>query len=185
MNYGSDADFVMLRSSDLGVMSTWRSISDQPQCIFYTKEDSVMTGRKSTEAGDAFTLDDSEYADDTAALFVSREAIAKYSPLLVKHFARFGLHMGDIRKPKKKSKTECLFVAAPPSAYTDPATFDGADLSNIDLGEGFYFPIVFLFCYLGSVFTSDGKDDEDVKARIDAAGGAFGIVSCTLCSCNV
>ena len=160
----------------VGVMTTWRSISDQPQCIFYTKEDSVMTGRKSTEAGDAFTLDDSEYADDTAALFVSREAIAKYSPLLVKHFARFGLevHMGDIRKPKKKSKTECLFVAAPPSAYTDPATFDGADLSNIDLGEGFYFPIVFLFCYLGSVFTSDGKDDEDVKARIDAAGGAFG-----------
>jgi len=98
----------------VGVMSSWRRISDQPQCIFLTREDSVMTGRKTSEVGETFALDDSEYADDTAALFVSRNALAKYSPLLVKHFAKFGLevHVGDIRKPKKKSKTEVLFVAA-------------------------------------------------------------------------
>ena len=160
----------------VGVMTSWRRISDQPQCIFLTREDAVMTGRKTTEAGDTFALDDSEYADDTAALFVSRYALAKYSPLLVKHFAKFGLevHVGDIRKPKKKSKTEVLFVAAPPSAYINPTTCDDVDLSNVDLGNGYYFPIVLLFCYLGSIFTSDGKDDEDVKARIDAASGAFG-----------
>ena len=98
-----------------------------------------MTGRKTTVAGDTFALDDSEYADDTAALFVSRNALDKYSPLLVRHFAKFGLevHVGDVRKPKKKSKTEVLFVAAPPSAYINPATCDDVDLSNVDFGDGY------------------------------------------------
>ena len=58
--------------------------------------------------------------------------------------------------------------------YNDHGTFDNADLSNIELGGGRFFPIVALFCYLGSILTRDCKDDEDVKARIDAAGGAFG-----------
>ena len=44
----------------VGVMSSWRRISDQPQCIFLTREDSVMTGRKTSEVGETFALDDSE-----------------------------------------------------------------------------------------------------------------------------
>ena len=81
--------------------------------------------------------------------------------------------MGDERVPEKKSKT-VLFVVAPPSTYIDPSTFDNTDLSNINLGGGRFFPIVAHFCYLGSILTRDCKDDEDVKARIDAASGAFG-----------
>ena len=44
-----------------------------------------MTGKKTSEAGDTFALDESEYANDTAALFVSRDGLHKYSRLPVKH----------------------------------------------------------------------------------------------------
>ena len=54
-----------------------------------------------------------------------------------------------------------LFVAAPPSAYINPTTCDDVDLSNVDIGNGYYLPIVLHFCYLGSIFISDGIDDED------------------------
>ena len=85
------------------------------------------------------------------------------------------IHVGDVRNPDKKSKTEVLFVAAPPATYTNnPSTYDDKDLSNIDLGNGLFFPIVARFCYLGSILTRDCKDDEDVEARIEAAGNAFG-----------
>ena len=90
----------------VAVMTSWRSTSDQPNCVFLSRHDDVLTGRKHTTNGDKFVLDDSEYADDTAALFVSRQAIQKYAPLRVKHFALFGMeiHVGDVRKPLKKSR---------------------------------------------------------------------------------
>ena len=159
-----------------GVMITWRKTTDCPPIIFLTKQDDVLTGRKHTAEGDSFELNDSEYADDTAMLFDSRASTQKYCPPPVDHFKDYGMeiHVGDERLPDKKSKTEVLFVAAPPSTYNDPSTFDNTDLSNIKLGGGRFFPIVALFCYLGSILTRDCKDDEDVKARIDAAGGAFG-----------
>ena len=76
------------------------------------------------------------------------------------------IHFGDERYPEKKTKTECLFVAAPPSAYKDSSSYDNVDLSSINLGGGKCFPIVAFFCYLGCILTRDCKDDEDVQARI-------------------
>ena len=160
----------------VAVMTSWRATSDQPHCLFLSKHDDILTGRKHTSRGDEYAVDDSEYADDTGMLFVSRQALDKYAPLLVKHFAIFGMeiHVGDVRTPEKKSKTEVLFVAAPARCYQDKSSYDNADLSNVDLGGGHYFPIVDKFCYLGSFFTRDGRDDTDVKYHIDSAGGAFG-----------
>ena len=54
---------------------TWRKMNLGPVYIFKTKEDFVMTGRSYRAYGDEFPLTDSEYADDTAALFDSRESL--------------------------------------------------------------------------------------------------------------
>ena len=160
-----------------GVMLSWREISaDCPQLIFRSKEDDMLTGRRFAAKGDEFGVNDSEYADDTAAMFVSRESLARYCPPLVEHFHSYGMdiHTGDVCFPDKKSKTEVLFVAAPPSTYKDPSTYDNRDVSNIELGGGRFFPVVERFCYLGTILTRDCKEDENVTAHIDAAGGAFG-----------
>ena len=136
----------------------------------------MLTGRQHNTTGDRFEVSDSEYADDTAMLFDTRSTTEKYSPLLVLHFAEYGMevHAGDDRTPDKIPKTVVLFVAAHPSTYTDPTTYDNANLERIELGNGRFFPVVEQFCYLGSFLNRDCNDDDDVQARIDAAGGAFG-----------
>ena len=65
------------------------------------------------------------------------------------------IHVGDNRKPLKK--TEVLFVVAALNCYKNRATDDNTDLSNIDLGDSYYFPIVAKFCYLGYRFTEMKK----------------------------
>ena len=89
-----------------------------PVCIFKTKEDFVMTGRSFRAYGDEFPLTDSEYADDTAALFDSRESLEVNAPLLLNHFSRFGMevHKGNLTTGKD-SKTEILFCSKPPQMY--------------------------------------------------------------------
>lgn len=152
-----------------------RIVNEGPQCIFITKRDFVLTGRSYRARGDEFSLPDSGYADDTALLFVSRESAVVGIPRVIEHFSRFGmeLHVGNTRT-EKKSKSEILFVAKPASMYANPDTYDGADLSNVDLGNGLYIPIVSSFVYHGSVLTRDCSDSQDVDARIKAAGNAFG-----------
>ena len=105
-----------------GVMSDWRKITDCPAIVFLSKPDNVITGRRPTAKGIRFELNDSEYADDTAVLFDSRQSAVEYCPLLVNHFRQYGMeiHTGDVRDPGKKSTTEILFVASPTSTYKDP-----------------------------------------------------------------
>ena len=70
--------------------------------------------------------------------------------------------------------------------YDDPATYDGANFSHVDLGGGFYLPIVFSFVYLGCTISSDGTDTLDIRNMIDKAGGAFGTLrDCFFNSTNV
>ena len=59
------------------VMISWRNAFDRPVCIFHTKIDDVLTGRRYNTKKDTekFELPDSEYADDTAVLFTSRWSI--------------------------------------------------------------------------------------------------------------
>ena len=164
------------------LMLTWHLIDNRPLCTFYTKPDFILTGRSyRTYGGQEFNLPNSQYADDTAVLFTSRQSLEEYVPLLIDHFKKFGLEI-HVGKRGKDSKTEILFVHAPASTYADPETFDNCDLSNVQLGNNTFFPIVKKFCYLGSVLTHDCRDIEDVTKRITKASCAFGSVRSQLFS---
>ena len=168
------------------VMITWNAAYNRPLCLFHTKDDYVLTGRSwRARGGMEFPLTDSEYADDTAVFFTSRESVVEGVPLMIAHFARFGMeiHAGNTTK---MSKSEILFVSAPTSMYEDPVTFDNTDLSNVELGDGVYMPVTSQMRYLGTILSRDGSDDADVAARIVAAGNAFGSLrSCLFSSANV
>ena len=147
----------------------------------------MLTGRRYNTKRDTekFELPDSEYADDTAVLFPSRESAKLFFPPLLGHFAKFGLevHVGTNEKP---SKSEILFVAAPKRVYTNPASFDGCDLSNVKLPDGSFLPIVDRFCYLGSYLTRDCSEAVDVDSRINSASRAFGrLKQCLFSSTNI
>ena len=60
------------------IMITWRKCYNRPVCVFRTKNDFVMTGHRPTTRGENFALEDSEYADNTAILFNSRNALEVY-----------------------------------------------------------------------------------------------------------
>ena len=123
------------------IMITWRKCYNRPVCVFRTKNDFVMTGHRPTTRGENFALEDSEYADDTSILFDSRNDLEVYTPLLIKHFEKLGMkiHVGNRKEPNKPSKTEVLFVSAPPSCYVDTKTFDNTNLQPIELGNDMFF----------------------------------------------
>ena len=156
------------------VMITWRAKLNINPCIFRSKNDDKMTGRRYTARGEEFPLLDSEYADDTAVLFDNRNHLVEGIVSIVEHFDRFGteIHTG-VLEPRENSKTEVLFCSKPSSFYNTPDTFDDADLSDIILNDR-YIPIVKQFCYLGSIISSDCSDIKDVEARIRKASNAFG-----------
>lgn len=163
------------------VMITWRATHDRPLCLFKTKNDNVLCGRRYTARGESFELSDSEYADDTAVFFASRESLVESVPLMFQHFTRFGMQIHAGMKVdgvvKVVSKTEILYVAAPARLYTDPLRYDNCDLSDIDLstfGEGVFLPVVDHFKYLGTIITRDCSDTADVENRVKVAGNAFG-----------
>ena len=157
------------------ILITWRIVYDGPLCLFRTKPDFTLTGRSHRARGDEFSLIDSEYADDTAIIFDSRQSLVAGIPCIITHFARFGMevHSGNYHV-EKPSKSEALFCSKSRSMYTEPDTYDNADLSNIDLGGGLFIPIVAMFVYLGSILSRDCSDELDVDARIKKAGNAFG-----------
>ena len=88
------------------VMLTWHQLDNRPLCIFKSKPDFVLTGRSYRARGTDFSLPDSQYADDTAILFTSRESLEESSPLLIRHFAKFGLsiHVGTLEKDSLKPR---------------------------------------------------------------------------------
>ena len=115
--------------------------------------DAKLTGRRFTSRGEGFAVPDSEYADDTAVLFPTHQDLEDGVPKIMSHFAKCGMEVHSGRRatnPVKESKTEIMFVAKPASLCTDPLTFDRADLSDINLCDGCFIPIVDCFCYLGS-----------------------------------
>ena len=59
------------------IMETWRIRFDRPLCLFRSKRDFKMTGRRYNMKGTDFSVDDSEYADDTA-VFLTQENIDQF-----------------------------------------------------------------------------------------------------------
>ena len=156
------------------VMITWRNTSKIAPCIFKTKKDAIMTGRSYRAYGEDLPLQDSEYADDTALIFGSREDTASGIAESMSHFARFGMevHSGPV-EPREDSKSVVLFCPKPSSMYENPETYDSLDLSDIIIGDR-YIPIVDKFVYLGSMISRDCSDEADVQMRIQKASIAFG-----------
>jgi hypothetical protein len=92
-------------------------------------------GKQHNATGTKLCIPDNVYADDSNIYWCCREDFEKEGPGCVEHFASFGLNM-HLGARGKKSKTECLFCSASSAAYADPSTYDGADLSDIDMGNG-------------------------------------------------
>mmetsp|Transcript_64854 Transcript_64854/g.193832 ORF Transcript_64854/g.193832 Transcript_64854/m.193832 type:complete len:601 (-) Transcript_64854:243-2045(-) len=173
------------------IMETWRAEHTYDLCIFRSRDDYTMTGRQPTAHGDDFAIVDSEYADDTALPFASRKDVEEQTPEVITHFSRWGMevHFG-IYAPDgsvaKESKSETLFCAARAHMYADPATFDGADLSDVLIPGGRFMPIVSKFKYLGSCTLRSCNDAIDVDSRIESAGKAFGALrGCVFSSTHI
>ena len=166
------------------VMITWKNTYHRSLCIFRSKPDFVMTGRSYRARGEEVTVADSEYADDTAIVLEDRVETDIGVPHVMSHLDRFGMevHRGDRRTPDKKSKSEVLFCAKPLHMYEDQETFDNTDLSDIELGNDFFIPVVEKSCYLGSIVTRNCTDEADVDNRIEKAGAAFGALRTPLFS---
>ena len=94
----------------------------------------------------------------------------KGSKIIVKHFQRFGLtvHFGNNKK-EEPSKTEIMFL---PKPNNEP---DPTKTNDIILNEdGDCFTFTDKFKYLGTMFTTNLKDDYDIQKRIQNASKAFG-----------
>ena len=162
------------------IMESWHAEHDYTMCEMRSARDFVLSGRRPTARGEDFSVGDSEYADDAALQFPTREVLDEQSPMLYKHFERWGMEMHAQEAPTtakpapKASKSEVLFCAAPSHCYSNPVTYDGIDLSNVQLPGGRSMPIVDEFCYLGSMITRHCGDVRDVDRRIESAGKAFG-----------
>mmetsp|Transcript_49270 Transcript_49270/g.136620 ORF Transcript_49270/g.136620 Transcript_49270/m.136620 type:complete len:194 (-) Transcript_49270:80-661(-) len=97
----------------------------------------------------------------------------------------FGIYAPD-GSVAKESKSETLFCAARAHMYADPATFDGADLSDVLIPGGRFMPIVSKFKYLGSCTLRSCNDAIDVDSRIESAGKAFGALrGCVFSSTHI
>ena len=81
-------------------MITWRTDHPREICIFHTKLDDILTGRRpSTKKGEQFSLLVSQYADDTRVLFISKESVETNLP--IRHFSKFALQVNDGTQRKK------------------------------------------------------------------------------------
>ena len=192
------------------VMIAWRKVREGLKqaevaeervysCVFRTKQDHVLgTGtvgnkREFSHGGkydnklykkeaETFEIDDSVYADDTAALFCSRGECERGIPPLIDLITRFGgevhvKHPGQV----KESKSVVVFIANQACEYErycseegGAATYGGADLSDIEAGGGCTVAIVNEAKYLGSWIDRTGGDELDIERKITAASEAFG-----------
>jgi hypothetical protein len=171
------------------IMESWRSTSSYELVAFRTREDFKMTGRRFDAKGTVLTVPDSEYADDTGLFFCSRGDVVVQTPRVMTHFSRWGMeiHAGTLDPlvhsglleptalpPIKGSKSEVLFCAKPLHMYTDPATYDGVDLSPILLPDNGFMAVVDRFPYLGDMLARNGGDALAVEARVESGCKAFG-----------
>ena len=102
------------------------------------------------------------------------------SKLIAKEFERLGMsvHLG-IRgtdgKKDVKSKTEAVFFPSQPKQKPDPLA-----TSDLNLGNGYFISFCDNFPYLGTIISSDLKDDTDIKTRIRKARTGFAMMRSVL-----
>jgi exonuclease III len=125
-------------------------------------------GTSTKTEGTPFSFWKSYYVDDAAFLFLNRENIERASKLIMKHFKRFGLtvHSGN-KRTNENSKTEAMHIPRP----CQQSTVD--DTKEIMLDDSRFFAYCTKFKYLGTTFTPELNDSNDVQLRIDQASKAF------------
>ena len=82
---------------------------------------------QSFNCGELFELFCMLYVDDGDFVFESRHQLETGTPLILRHFAKFGLEM-HIGKENKPSKTECVFFHTP--GYFTLNTLPNSDAST-------------------------------------------------------
>ena len=82
---------------------------------------------RSFDRGALFELFCMLHVDDADFVFESRHQLETGTPLLLRHFAKFGLEM-HIEKEKNHSKTECVFFPTP--GYFTLPTLPNSDAST-------------------------------------------------------
>ena len=114
------------------IMLLWRKSTRTKPCIFRTSNDFQLAGRRPKTQGDLFIFRDSEYADDTAALFSDREDLELGTVELIQMFGRFGMqiHTGS---EGKQSKSEAMFVPKHTHSYNDPESMTTPTNSQLTL----------------------------------------------------
>jgi len=70
------------------VSEPWRATTNYQLVALRSRPDFVLTGRRHTMSGDEFLVAESEYADDTAAVFCSRADAEKQTPTMMLHYER-------------------------------------------------------------------------------------------------
>ena len=71
------------------LMTTWKTTNNVTVCIFYSKNDTKLTGCSYRVRGENVLLRDSEYAHDTAILLDNHEELTNDVNSIVTQFARF------------------------------------------------------------------------------------------------
>jgi hypothetical protein len=125
-------------------------------------------GTSTSTKGTPFSFWKSYYVDDAAFLFMNRENVERASRLIMSHFKRFGLtvHSGN-KATEESSKTEAMHIPRPYQQSTDE------DTKDIMLEGDRFFAYCTKFKYLGTTFTPELNDSNDIQLRIDQASKAF------------
>jgi len=147
-------------------MKTWRSSHSYTLYCVNIKADFQLTCRKHIDKGDESKIGDSKYVDDIAFIFESRADCERQTPLIVKHFDRWGLQVHVGTETNIESKSEVLCCAANPRCYKDRTSFDGTNLSLFRWDGRFHIPMVVAFKYLGSHLCKTCAYALDVGSRI-------------------
>ena len=77
----------------VALTNTWKQKEDTSLCLFRSKQDSIITGRRHNivRSVEEFAMTESAYADDAAFLFPSREIAERDTPGIMKHCAKWGM----------------------------------------------------------------------------------------------
>ena len=75
--------------------NTWKQKEDTSPCLFRSKQDSIITGRRHNivRGVEELTMIESAYANDDAFLFPSREIAERDTPQMMKHCAEWGMEV--------------------------------------------------------------------------------------------
>ena len=112
------------------------------------------------------------YVNNKATLFATRKAAEDGPSLIKSHLLRFGLimHSGTI---EKRFKTEVMHVPARQKISS------AEDVKDLVLDDGSIIHFCSKFTYLGSIFTLDLDDSEDVQNRRNKGGFSLWFDACS------